>query len=472
MSSPVFQVHPFLDPSLSENRPAILRNLYRQYLLMSRSHEEYNRFLNKLLHPFGEERSLEANLATAAYYMNEAMHYVRGLLEMVPDEVRQSLVPNSNVVRCSDVLELMSMIFGESDPVTAWEAQRKLFLTKLFFDIDHSFEVQRGGEHKEYLEKILQKEFFSNVASTRRVDVGYAIGEDGESIDYAVGRLKAGQECWTFDLQVVEVLYDGRPVRFNVYLYSCRFKREVIPYEYRRGAEHYELTPDSFIGLSKRRSASIASKMIRKGESDPRWTEDLIGVMLIVDNMNEVEALKEYLFDVFGGFLRVRNIIDTLSQGRDRAFLNPQSSPTYKVYKAELDVLYNPPSSPQPLPYFFTVEVQLYTLESYLRTIHSAHYANHRMLKQRQFLEGIVPYLWPPETYGAKTIEEATRAGLELSNHVDPHERRRIDQERRRFGLERTASRSAPAGGTAPVSRSGSTSGEGRNGGSSGGFDP
>lgn len=409
-SESVYQVHPFLDPRLSETRPAILRFLYKEYLLMGRSHEQYNAFLNTLLNPLAETRSLEANLATAGYYMSEAMHYVRGLLELVPEEARHGIAPNSKVSRCSDVFELMSMIFGAEDPIVAWEAQRKLFLTKLFFDIDHSWEVQRGGEHKDYLETVLRRELFSQVSATRRVDVCYSISPDGETIDYSVGRLKAGQECWSFDLQEVEMLLDGRPVRLHIYLYSCRFKREVTAYEYRRGADHYEMTPDHFAGLAKRRSASIASKMIRKGESDPRWTNDLIGVMFIVDNMSEVETLKEFVFGLFGGFFRVRNIIDTLGGGRDRAFLNPHSGPGYKVYKAELDVLYNTEKHPAPLPYYFTVEVQIYTLESYLRTIHSSHYANHRRLKQRQFLEGIVPYMWPPSVYGEEAVETAVRS--------------------------------------------------------------
>jgi hypothetical protein len=39
-------------------------------------------------------------------------------------------------------------------------------------------------------------------------------------------------------------------------------------------------------------------------------------------------------------------------------------------------------------------------LESYLRTIHSSHYANHRTMKRRQFLSGLVPSLFPETIYG------------------------------------------------------------------------
>jgi hypothetical protein len=313
----------------------------------------------------------------------------------------------------------MGMIFSTRDRVLSFEAQRKLYLTKLFFDIDHSWEVQRGGEHKEHLEGILQRELFTHVKSTHRVDVNYSIRPDGTTIDYSMGRLEPGQECWTFELREVEMLRDERPVRLRIYFYSCRFKREVIPYQYRRGAQHYELTFDASLGFSMRRSASIASKMIRKGEQDTKWTGDLIGAMFIVENLLELESLKECLFDLFGGYFRARHVVDTISADADRIYLNPQSGTGYKVFKAEVDILYNPERNPQPLPYFFTAEFQLYTLESYLRTIHSAHYANHQALKRRQFLEGLVPYLFPSATYGEDLVHRIVTSSAPVENgHV------------------------------------------------------
>jgi hypothetical protein len=55
-------------------------------------------------------------------------------------------------------------------------------------------------------------------------------------------------------------------------------------------------------------------------------------------------------------------------------------------------------------PYFFPVEVQIYTMETYLRTIHAEHYASHQALKKRQFLLGLVPYLFPAAIYGEEPI--------------------------------------------------------------------
>jgi len=99
-----------------------------------------------------------------------------------------------------------------------------------------------------------------------------------------------------------------------------------------------------------------------------------------------------------------------MSREEDRALLNAQSGYGYKVYKVEVDILYNPERNPQPSPYFFTVELQLYTLENYLRTIHSSHYSSHHQLKRRQFLEGLVPVLFPPEVYGSGLVDKMTHS--------------------------------------------------------------
>jgi hypothetical protein len=401
MARPGYEGHPLLDPNLSNTQPATYRHLYKWYLHARENPGEYNRFLNKIFHPVGETRPLAANLTTGAYYLNEAVGFTAELLQMVPGSLREMVSPRPEVMGCPDILELLNLIFGSADRRVAFEAQRKLYLTKLFFDVDHSWEVQRGAEHKEYFESLLERELFSKATERRKLEVGYSLGSDGESIRYTIGNHVPGQERWTFDLREIELLRDGRPIRFRIYYYSCRFKREIIPYQYERGADQYQLSPtEAWPGLTKRRSASIVSKMIRKGESDPRWIEDLIGAMFIVDNLYEVENLKEALFDLLGGVFRVRNPVDTLTRPEDRVHLNRWSGQGYEVYKAEIDLLYNPERQRLPMPYFFTVEVQLYTLESYLRTIHSAHYANHQALKRRQFLQGLVPYLFPDEIYG------------------------------------------------------------------------
>ncbi len=63
-----------------------------------------------------------------------------------------------------------------------------------------------------------------------------------------------------------------------------------------------------------------------------------------------------------------------------------------------------PGGGPERPPYRFTVEFQVHTLESFLRTICSSHDADHRALKFRQFLMGLVPYLFPAAVYGKEWL--------------------------------------------------------------------
>jgi len=53
----------------------------------------------------------------------------------------------------------------------------------------------------------------------------------------------------------------------------------------------------------------------------------------------------------------------------------------------------------------FSVEVQIYTVEGFLRTVHSRHYASHQRLKLRQFLIALLPSLFPREIYGDTAID-------------------------------------------------------------------
>ncbi|MFB3907288.1 MAG: hypothetical protein ACE15D_02695 [Candidatus Eisenbacteria bacterium] len=416
---PEYRAHPLLDPALSESDPTAFRMLYKDYLGILQGSERYNDLLNKMLHPPGEEHRLESNLETGRYYLTEAMQYIKDLLGLLPEEARQLVEPVPEVWNCTDVLELLSMIFANTDRRTRFEAQRKLYLTKLFFDVDHCREVQNGVAHKRFFESLLERHLFNGVVHQRKLEVCFGIGQDGVSIDYWIGKgggAGPGEECWTFDLQEIQMLHQGWPIRLHVYFYSCRFKKEIIPFQYQRGGTHYSILPtEIWSGLSHRRNGSIVSKMIRKGVNDPRQIQDLIGAMFIVQNLVEVEHLKEILVNLFGGPFRMKNIVDTLSDKGQKVLLNPYAGFGYEVFKCELDVLYRPPHAPDSLPYFFPVELQIYTLETYLRTIHTEHYASHQALKKRQFLIGLVPYLFPVSVYGELPVrlcmEEGTRVG-------------------------------------------------------------
>lgn len=400
------RAHPYLDPLLSENRPEIFRSFYRLYLSIRGDDHAYEVYLNRLLNPPGVRKDFSANLLTAAYYLNEAARYVDALHALFPRRRRAWLKPIREVVETQDMRALLAIVFGGSNPRRAFEAQRKLYLAKLFFDVEHTWEVQRGELHRRFFERLLEKQLHKYTVAQEDIDVAFNISANGVEIDYRIGSPLPNQEVWRFHTHELNFLQDGRPVRIHVHFYSCRSKREVLPYRYVRGQRVYRLeTREKWTELSLRRDASIVSKMLRTGTSDPGQFPDIVGAMFIVEDILEVEILKQAIFDLVGGPMKIRNVVDTLTRSTDQEFLNPQSDAGYSVYKGDLDVLYWEEGSDAP-PYGFVVELQLYTLEGYLRTIHTRHYASHHRLKRRQFLEGLAPLLFPDEIYG----REARRA--------------------------------------------------------------
>lgn len=411
MEEPNYRAHPYLDPHLSIRDPATFRALYRQFLRICKDDDTYNSFLNKMLRTEGKEESLGGNLKLAETFLSEVEPYLHGLLDLIPPETRSRFLQLKEIEECNDVRRLMSHIFQRDSIRRSFEAQRKLYLAKLFFDTDQTWTIQRGPIHRRYFETVMGDNLFRHVVDERRIEICCNLRSDGVSVDYTLGRTGPGQECWAFHVYDLEVPHDGVKKRISIFFYSVRFKREVIAYQYERGQDHYHLEPVEIWGeLRTRRSGSIVSKMIRKGESNPLRIEDILGAMFIVQDMAEVETLKETLMDLFCGPLRFRNVTDTLSPGGNRAAVNPYTSSGYQVYKAEVDLLYPGNQGEKHPPYFFTVEVQIYTLESYLRTIHTDHYASHQQFKRRQFLLGLMPYLFPSAVYGEETLKSYLEA--------------------------------------------------------------
>jgi len=389
--------HPYLDPAFDEHYPELVRSFYRFYLAIQ-DDEAYNAHLNRLLHPPGIERNLDSNRVTAAYYFNEATRYTQALLEILPRGQRTRRKPAREVAETHDLRELLRVIFEGGSPRAVFEARRKAYLAKLFLDVAYNWEVQRGEAHLAYFADLLKRELLRYTVDHRDVDIAFDIAADGLAIDYRVGAPRPNDEVWRFHLHELNFLQDGRPVRVHVYFYSIRSKREVLPYEYVRGQRTYRLTArEKWGALSSRRDASIINKMLRKGVSDPRQIPDIVGAMFIVKDVIEIELLKEALFDIVGGPMKIRNVVDTITRSSDRSLLNRHSGAGYQVYKGDLELLF--PAVGEMPSYGFLVELQLYTLEGYLRTIHTEHYANHQKLKRRQFLEGIVPLLWPASVY-------------------------------------------------------------------------
>ncbi|MCK4303611.1 MAG: hypothetical protein KAY24_05170 [Candidatus Eisenbacteria sp.] len=395
------QAHPPLDPEGIKNNPEFYRIHYRLLGEISRSDRAYNAWLNRMLRPAGIERPLDSNTIQAAFYLNEATKYLDALLDLLPKRRASALQTHPRIFECNDFRELLDVALNSSNRRLAFEAQRKMYLAKLFFDVAHTRNIQHGEEHRAFFARGMDHDIMSHTVEEKDIDIAFNISSDGVSIDYKVGRPLSNQEVWRFRRREINFMQDGRPVRIYIYFYSCRSKREVLPYRYVRGKQVYKLrTVEKWTKLSMRRDASIVNKMLRTGETNPNAIHDIIGVMFIVEDLIQVEHLKFALYDRLGGPFKIRNVVDTLSYPADRTRLNRYSGAGYCVYKGDVDVLYYPEHGTEP-PYSFIVEIQLYTLETYLRTIHENHYASHHRLKRRQFLEGLAPLLFPREIYGS-----------------------------------------------------------------------
>jgi hypothetical protein len=351
----------------------------------------------------GRPLPLIDNLEAIRRYLVDVNAYLREVLSLLPAPARKPLAMDPEVAAGNDLLGLMEMAFRGETFRVRFEAQRKLYLAKLFFDIDHDPGVQMGAIHRKYFEDVLDQKLWSRASRVKPMNLYFELDPDGLRMKITTRRVDPAQERWTFHLTRVR-RPQHRPI--HVYHYACRFKREVAPFRYEEGETTHHVTEKRIWDtLHERRSGSILSKMIRKGEVHPRKIQDIIGAMFIVKDLREVEELQDTLFDIFGGPLRWKDRVNTIRHPEDRARLNRQSGVGYEVLKSDVDVLYAPPD-PGRKHYIFSVEVQIYTVEGFLRTVHSRHYASHHRLKLRQFLEGLVPCLFPAAVYGRPLTQE------------------------------------------------------------------
>ena len=392
--------HPALSPDFPHRRDEIYLLYKRLHEMIDRDESIYHSVLNNFLNPVGSTRSFDSNTIEMAFYLHEATRYIDALIALFPARRASRLRTEPRISDCNDLRELLRYIFQNDNTKLAHEARRKLYLSKLFFDVSHTRSIQMGDLHQEYFTREMEKAVFARIVKEKDVDIAFNISTDGETIEYGTDRPRSHQEVWRFRLKEIDLRYNSHSVRLHNYFYSCRSKREVLPYRHRKGKQIYELRAiEKWTELSRRRDASIISKMLRKGITNPAEIPDILGAMIIVENLTEVEHLKHAVIDWFGGPQKIHNVTNTLVNIEEKTELNRFSGAGYKVFKCNLDILFRPPGSDDP-PYTFTVELQLYTLETYLRTIHEDHYANHHRLKKRQFLNGLAPLLFPEEIYG------------------------------------------------------------------------
>ena len=406
---PDYAAHPFLDPDLFRRDRHALRYFRRLFRDSMRNDWQYSRLLNRLLHPMGDESTLAVDERVLASYFEDASRYVHELLSLLPSGSAGRFAPQPEVAECNDLRRLGELIFHHdpADPLRArrirFEAQRKLYLTKLLIQIEHTRMVQDGPRHRRYLIELLDKELWAYVTDVRDEVATYDrdprrdVGVDGEA---------EGRESWTFRVHRVERAIPGGPIGVDVYHFDTRFKKESAGYDYAPGSSEYRVAERTRYSRMKRnRSASILSKMLRKGINDPNAITDMLGAKFIVENERDVHRLAELVHHVLGGMFLFRNQVDLFRRPEDRARLNRFSAPGFRTFKEDVDILYRPSGMDASRSYLFSVELQIFTVESFLQTVHSEAYTSHREYKRRQFLQGVMPYVFPATVYGAPALE-------------------------------------------------------------------
>jgi hypothetical protein len=390
-----YGAHPLLDPAFPE-RPSRLRRFLRAYYDRIRhSDQAYDQAVAAMLHPPGAPADGPADRRHLAVHLREVDAYLREVVNLLPASAQAHAGPSPPVADCDDLRDLLTFAFTHPDRRTRYEAQRKLYLSRLFLQIDQSRHVQDGPRHKAYFEELLEAGLWRHARQVHEVEIGYNLAAGGEGIEYSL-RPTEGQQTWTFRSVFLE--RDGIPL--DILYYACRFKRSVDPVT-------YEIVDGRRRVLERKRwgemrgqtSGSIISKMIRRGIDNPDEISDIIGAMFIVHDDEALDDLLRLLDGLLGSAAAWRNVVDTLASPADSVRLNVHSGRGYRVLKGDVDILY-PDPVPDRAPYRFPVEIQIYTLESFLRTVCGAHEANHFALKLRQFLFGLVPRLFPRSIYG------------------------------------------------------------------------
>ena len=383
-----YDAHPLLDPRLPSRRPALARVWIDTYKRMMSDAAVFERVVRGYVVPAGSRSSTAVDLGP---YFHDADAYLNDLLRLVPDSLARHLAPLPETRGTSTIRDLLKATFEGRHTRARYEAQRKLYIAKLLFDIDHSRSVRDGPKHLARFEAIVKDVVLSGVSRGDEVEVA---GPGDRSFRFRPRRLPA----------------EGRDPAIEIFHFRSRFKRESDPETDRRADEGWIRIAESprWPGLG-RTSGSILSKMIRRAIPDPRLVQDLLGAMFIVGDRMQAYALERRLVAAFGGPLRCRDRVDTLSGSRDRARLDRQSGSGFFVLKEIVDILMDDPSSD--VPYLFSVEIQIFPLEAYLTTLYDTHFASHSAYKKRQFLHELLPILFPSDLYGGEAVVLSGEAG-------------------------------------------------------------
>ncbi|MCP4574636.1 MAG: hypothetical protein GY838_19985 [bacterium] len=409
--------HPLLDPAFPSRRSRLLLLTRQAYRRALSSEDAYREELVRLFHPLRSPRgvgeSLPALAARSAEYLTEADVYIDSLVDLLPSETRNAVRILDTVRSSGDMRELLGLTFEGASDRECYEARRKLCLAQLLLRIDQSRLVQDGLRHLRFLEGLLGEGLWRHTRQVNELTVGYHLAEDRHHISYT-SRPREGDQRWEFRSTFLEKKQGDRSVSLDILYHNCRFKRSVNPVSFEIvDGRHRVIEQVRWGDMKTQSSGSLLSKMIRKGINNPDEVGDIIGAMFIVADNDALNDLLTLLDSCLGSPFGWRNVTDTLSpETVGGSELNSWSSKEYKVFKGDVDILARAPLSGT--LYRFPVEIQIYTLEGFLRTVCGAHDASHLALKLRQFLYGLVPRVFPREIYGEDWLDPGTtRSSIE-----------------------------------------------------------
>lgn len=401
--------HPLLDPGFADRRTRVLHLARLKYRRMLEDDEVYERELARLFQPGDDAEADRGDLAArAADYLSDADVYLASTIDLLPTASRPHVLPLPEVADCDDMRELIALSLRADQPRLAYEARRKLFLGQTLLQIDQSRHVQDGQQHLAHLEHVLNEGLWRFTSQVHDLEIGFRISADGQEIVYSA-RPGPGDQRWHFRSTFVQRKVAGRDLALDILYHSCRFKRSVTPVSFEIvDGRRQVLERIRWSEMRQQTSGSILSKMIRNGINNPDAIADMMGAMFIVHDNDALDDLLVLLDAAIGAPFGWRNVTDTLSPDSGQS-LNEYSSKQFKVFKGDVDILYPDPARRQ--PYRFPVEIQIFTLEAYLRTVCGAHEASHLALKLRQFLYGLVPRIFPREVYGSAWLEGEAAGG-------------------------------------------------------------
>ncbi len=383
----IYRVHPLLDPLLPSHHPSEARRWLAAYRAIVCDPGEGPRLMHAFVSPVvGDGKARGESVES---YFQDADQYLDDLLCLASAADRERLRPLPETRRLVDFSPLLRTMFDAPQPRTRYEAQRKFYLVKLLFDIDHCRSVRDGPRHRAMLEALLQRTLWSLETHTHEV-LCPPDDREGASPGAAGG--------WRFEVRRLK-LPDGGP-DIDVYRHDLRFKREPAPARETLGdGTAGESGTSSCWPASRRRSGSILSKMIRKGIGDPHLISDILGATFVVGDRRQAYELERRLVLALGGPFRWRDRVDTLSGERDRSRLDRSSATGFRVIKQVVDVLVEDRTAGA--PYLFPVEIQIFRFEDYLLTLGGADRAGHDAYKRRQFATRLLPVLFPSSIFGA-----------------------------------------------------------------------